>query len=617
MRMKCVDCEATGLDLRDELKSIQVWEGKKGRSYKFPEDKELFLRNEKKDLEDPNVIKIIHNFEYDGPMIFWHTGVLITRVGDTKLQESIILGIGMQENNFFGKDPKYSTNLYETLKRRKIAVLDKTITALYYDPLQYQRYVEVYGKKKVAEMQDKYGMDDVKYLTELYLQQEEDIRELQLENVQWLENETAEVTAIMKINGIGCDEQMWYEIADETQAKYDEIWNSLPSHVSWSSPVQVKKFFARRGIRIKSYKEFWNPDKSVKKKWLGLDPDLDKFFEMQKLYKAITSYGIGWLTNKYDRPTIFDDGRVRCQMNQIVDTGRYSSQNPNLQQLPSKLRHRNAFRAAKGWTFCIGDYRGQELGIIAIGAKDQSWIKAMLRGDDVHSVQGAKLYNTKYNDDGYWKSIGEKGCTFPKKCECPKHNKLRRPVKDINFGLAYGKGLEALAEDMNCSIDEAADMTKLWYRASPDIKRWLDSQGKAGVKYRETFTFAPFYRRRVLLEDEEYRRRNQGKNTPIQGTGGDILKLALVRLYKYIRKHKLQDRVKIVLCVHDEIITEARHDFAEEWSVIMKRIMDKAAEYVLEEPVVTTDPFINKFWPFKDQNLKGYNKFTGKLKQAA
>jgi DNA polymerase-1 len=629
MRILCVDSETKGLDLRDEVKTIQVWEGKKGREYKIPEQKKEFLRDCKKDFEDPKVVKVIHSSEFDVPMIFWWTGVLIENICDTKLQESVILGIGMQRTRSTEKDPRWSTSLDLTLRRRKIAELNKEHRTLFYDKIALQRYMEVYGEEEVEKIKTKYGMDDVKYLTDLYLQQQEDIRELQLENVAWLENNCAEVTAIMRINGIGFNEHTWIEIADDTQAKYDELWNSLPAHINWASNQQVKKFFGKRGIRIKTYKDFWDKTTGeIKHKWLGLDDDLDNFLKMQKMYKAITSYGHGWLTNKYGRPTVFDDNRVRANFSQIVDTGRYSMDNPNLQQLPAKLRHRNAFQAAPGWVFCISDYTGQELGIIAIGANDQDWINAMLKKHDVHMVQGAKLYNTKYNNPDYWKSIGEPGCIFPKKCKCLKHNKLRRPVKDINFGIAYGKGADALAEDMKCSVEEAQEMIDIWYKASPEIKSWLTKNGKHGIKFREAFTLPPFERRRELLEDEDWRRRNQGKNTPVQGTGGDIIKLALVRMWKYIRKHKLQDRVKIVLSVHDEIITEVREDFAKEWMPIMQRIMDKAAEYVLELPVVTTEPFTNWFWPSKkqldefgtefiDQAMPKRKVVQSKLKQAA
>jgi DNA polymerase-1 len=166
---------------------------------------------------------------------------------------------------------------------------------------------------------------------------------------------------------------------------------------------------------------------------------------------------------------------------------------------------------------------------------------------------------------------------------------------------------------MGCTTEEASQKIREYKKVIPNITRWLNKNGSYGVNFKETYTLKPYRRRRTLHEEEEWRRRNQGKNTPVQGTGGDILKLALCKIDRYIRKHKLQDKVKLVLCVHDEIITECRKEYAKTWLPIMKKLMDDAALYVLKLPVVTTDPFINKFWPYKDQDLSQYNK----LKKAA
>src|SRR5690606_23856203 len=302
--------------------------------------------------------------------------------------------------------------------------------------------------------------------------------------------------------------------------------------------------------------------------------------------QQISKYGSGWLTNKQDYPTIHTDGRVRSSFSQIVSTGRYSNENPNLQQLPGKTKHRNAFIPSKGCKFVIGDYTGQELGIMAVGAGEKVWIKAMERGDDIHSVMGQVLHGEEK-----WKSLAEKGCTFPKKCNCKEHKAIRRPVKDLNFGLAYGKGPDALAEDMEMRVRDARKLIRKYKSKIPAITKWLDKNGKNGVYSKEAFTLPPFERRRELkMEPEEWRRRNQGKNTPVQGTGGDILKLALVLMYKYIRDNDLEDTVWIVLCVHDEIITECTAEYAETWRKEMKEIMEIASTYVTKYHVIKTDP---------------------------
>jgi DNA polymerase-1 len=601
LRWLAVDCETTGLDgvcpdnTRDKLRTIQVWEGKKGRILRTPAE----WASLKKDFEDPLVIKIIHSSEFDIPFIYMWTGILIRNVWDTKLMESVILGVGMQRNAVYGSDPRWTTSLAGTLKRRKIAVLDKGVRDTYGDPLWEQRYVEAYGKDKLKQMRDKYDLDDVKYLPMLMQQQIEDLEELDLMKVAVLENKCAEATAQFKINGIGFSTKKWLQIENENIKKAEEIKSKLPAHISWTSPAQVKKYFGKKGIQIKSYKDFWNPDGSTKKEWLGLHPHLDLFFELQNTQSQISKYGTGWLTNKFNYPTVHVDSRVRAGFSQIVSTGRYSCENPNLQQLPSKTKHRNAFVASKGCSFCIGDYTGQELGIMAAGAGEKIWIDAMKRGEDIHSVMGAVLHGMEK-----WKSLAEKGCTYPQKCECPEHKKIRRPVKDLNFGLAYGKGPDALAVDMGMKTRHARQLIKTYKGKTPAITKWLEKNGKYAVIHKETFTLPPFNRRRELsLEPEEWRRRNQGKNTPVQGTGGDILKLALVLIWEYICKYELHDTVYLLLSVHDEIITECDDKYIRTWRVVMKQLMEMASLYVTKEPVIKTDPECSKFWPYKDQDL--------------
>lgn len=581
MRIIGLDTETSGLDpWRDRLLMVQTWEGRSGKVTTKLKDW-LKLKN---DLENPKVVKIIHSSEFDVPFIYAHTGIATTNIWDTKLIESVILGIGMQENRSTSDDPKWSTSLKHTLKRRGIADIDKDV-----------RETFIGHTGPLSKEQIEYGLDDVKYLEQLMKQQIEDLQELDLVEVADLENNCAEVVAWMRIHGIRLNKKKWIQIAKDTESKYNELKESLPAHVSWTSPAQVKKFFGRKGIIINSYSDFWTTTGEIKKEWIGVNPILDRFLQMQKLYKAVTSYGMGWLTNKWGYDTVHPDGRVRANFNQIVDTGRFSCYNPNLQQLPSKLQHRTAFEAEPGWELCIGDYTGQELGIMAVGAKEQDWIDAMIKGHDVHSVMGAKLIG-----ESNWNKMAEKDCKFPFKCKCPKHLAERRPVKDLNFGLAYGKGAAALAEDMGLTVEQASNKIRNYKKVIPAITRWLNKNGNYGVTFSEAYTLPPFNRRRRLLESEEWRRRNQGKNTPVQGTGGDILKLALVKMFQYIRKNKLQDKVRILLCIHDEIITEVRIDYKKKWQKEMKSIMEEASTYVTVQPVIKTDPFLSKNWPLKD-----------------
>lgn len=561
-KLVSIDIETTGLNLVSEsILSVQSLSQGKAVIAKKP-DKKLV-----KMLESDSYEKIIHNAVFDSSWIQRHFDVRIRNIWDTKLMEAIILGVGYQR----AKDlyDEWSTSLGAVLKRRKIANLDKSI-----------RETFIGHRGKLTKEQEEYALDDVRYLEELRRQQKADIKRLGIEKLAWLENKTVEVVARMKVVGIGFNEKVWLKIAKKNSQMYNSILKDMPTHVNWNSHIQIKKFFGRKGIRIDSLSDL----DTMK----GQHTILDMLIELRKYHKKVTTYGEGWLINsKSGLPTVDPDHRVRCDFEQIIQTGRFSSSNPNLQQLPSDGEHRAAFVPKKGYKFIIGDFTGQELGIMAAAAKEPKWITAMEKNDDVHVVMGRELYGQEWDD------AGVKGCTFPKKCKCPEHNSMRKKIKDLNFGLAYGKGPKALAIDMGLTDQEAFVLIRQYKRKIPNITKWLEHNGRVAVARSESRTLPPFNRYRNLeLEGEDWRKRNQGKNTPVQGTGADILKLAMVKIFDYIAKHNLFGKIEIVLTVHDEIVVECIDKLAKKFSVVMKQLMEEAAFEILQYKVVKTTPVI-------------------------
>jgi DNA polymerase I-like protein with 3'-5' exonuclease and polymerase domains len=513
---------------------------------------------------------------FDIPWIYYHTGILVTSVWDTKLVEAVILGTGVI--NTTGLKEQYSTSLLNCLNRRGIANLDKSVRG---------SFIGETGRLNAEQI--KYAIDDVRYLEELYKAQCKDLNRLNLNEVANLENQVVEVTAHMKLSGIEFDKSAWMTIAEENKLLYKQCLEKLPPHINWNSPKQVKDFFGRKGVRIDSLSDI----DQIKSD----NPYLHLFKQVRKYYKMTTTYGESWLINKQKEPTVCDDNRIRCDFEQIISTGRFSCSNPNLQQIPKVGPYRQCFVARKGWTLCVGDFTGQELGIMAAAAGEQSWIDAMTNDKDVHSVMGQLLYGK------VWDDAAESDCTFPYKCSCPKHKPLRTNAKNLNFGLAYGKGPAALSIDLNLSVNESIQLIRKYKSKIPAITRWLIRNGNEAVKNKSIRTLPPYNRLRNLeLEPEEWRRQNQGKNTPVQGTGGDMLKLSLVYLYDYVRKNNLQDVVKIVLVVHDEIISEVKNNYAKKWQKIKKQLMEQAALDILKHPVVKTNPYLNTKWTEPNEN---------------
>ncbi len=194
-----------------------------------------------------------------------------------------------------------------------------------------------------------------------------------------------------------------------------------------------------------------------------------------------------------------------------------------------------------------------------------------------------------------WREADEKG-----------KKKLRTNVKTINFGLAYGMGPFKLANTLQISTEEAQILIDKYFSVFPSIKKFLNSLGNYGKRYGHIKTFAPFRRIRwfedwfpgmgfssgdmkVLGSIER-----ASKNTPIQGTGADMTKLALAFLRKRIQDDNLP--VKLVMTVHDQIDTMCPTDYSTEWSEILSYEMERAAELILNNKLLKAEPSINSKW---------------------
>ena len=342
--------------------------------------------------------------------------------------------------------------------------------------------------------------------------------------------------------------------------------------------------------------------------------DLEEFKDTSKL---ITAFGEEWL-NKYVEP----DGRVRTDFKQIVSTGRTSSSNPNMQQIPAKEsvgnKYRNAFIPPTGWKFVSSDYVSQELIVIAYLSKDPVWQEALSKGQDLHSIAAEMVFADK------WKYAADKDCAFyakkpdgtlaKEKCKCKKHKYMRNGVKTINFGLAYGMSEFKLASTLRIPVPEAKQLIIDYFKAFPGIGKLLDYLGRFGVTKGYIQTIWPFYRKRWFPYWKHYTRyidehlmgiqyhgglgeiERASKNMPIQGTSSDTMKLAAVLIYNYIHDNNLTDKVKMVMQVHDQVDTIAVADYAETWSKKLTELMEDAARFIIPTGILKSDTTITERW---------------------
>lgn len=370
--------------------------------------------------------------------------------------------------------------------------------------------------------------------------------------------------------------------------QHDFMVEANTSTISWTSGKQAL------GVLNIIYPKL----KSVSKEALSDcdHPIIEAYHDFLNTTKLKTTYG-----EKFIEEHVDSDGRVRTNFNQVLNTGRVSSSKPNIQNIPAKEsvgnRYRNAFIADEGWKFVDSDYKSQEAVLVASFSGDKVWLEAVTNEEDLHSVCAEVVFQDKWKDAAdsdcwyYYGGIDKKGnIVKPKsKCNCKKHKTLRTLVKTINFGLVYGMSKYKLAATAKVSLEEAQETIDRYFAAFPGISGILAAFGAYGVRNGFIMTSKPFLRRRYYdyWEGNQHDRKIMGKieraskNMPFQGTSGDITKLALCLMYWYTKDNNLWDKVKLVCQVHDQLTTNVRDDYIDEWLVIMDKCMCDAADFIL------------------------------------
>lgn len=557
-------------------------------------------------LESGDYMKIIHRSEYDGPYCALNINIWFKNIWDSQQMEVVINGIRVAKAASIEMQEAYSSALLHTYPRYGYAAPDKEVRNSFID-----RPLGIPFKK----VEEKYMLYDVEYLNEIQQMQEASLHEFGQWEVALLENKLAEKIISMRARGIGFDSDLWKKIAEENTAEYKKRIAKLPNMVeNWNSPAQVKAFFKKLGIPVASYKDIYKVYLKTRNKTLA------EVIWAKELAKSVSTYGMNWFEDGY----IDEDGRVRYSIDQIIDTGRMAVSDPPLQQMPGtdiknqqrqraiKMiieqlglkgrlipQHRRAFVPGPGKIFVIGDFSGQEMGIMAAASGEELWINAMLRGEDIHALTASLLYQRE------WPAAAEKGCRFPFKCDCKGHKALREPTKILNFMLAYGGGPSKFAEDTGIDENTAIMIVSRYKKVIPKVTAWLEKNGRDGVNTGFSYSADPYRRHRRLHGEEEWQIRNQGKNTPVQGAGGNMLKLAMI---------SVPDEYHIALIVHDEIILEV--DFKQRFAAAkaLKKIMEDSANYITGiKGLVKVEPRIAKSWMKDDEDVILQN--NGKFKK--
>jgi DNA polymerase-1 len=296
----------------------------------------------------------------------------------------------------------------------------------------------------------------------------------------------------------------------------------------------------------------------------GEYPIVADILEYRQLTKLKSTYADGLFGY------IREDGRIHTSFNQtITATGRLSSTEPNLQNIPMRIELgrliRKAFYPKEGYVFVDADYSQIELRVLAHMSGDEKLIEAYRQAQDIHRITASQVFHIPFEEVT---------------------DIQRRNAKAVNFGIVYGISSFGLSQDLSISKKEAAEYIERYFETYPKIKTFLDGLVEDAKK--SGYAVTMFGRRRPVpeLSSSNFMQRSFGEriamNSPIQGTAADIIKIAMIRVHDRILNEQLKSR--LILTVHDELLVETARDEEEEIIKILTEEMQGAAnlDVVLE-----------------------------------
>ena len=371
------------------------------------------------------------------------------------------------------------------------------------------------------------------------------------------------VLARMQAEGICADKQRLLDFGVELEGKMKElegrIYELAGKQFNIGSPKQLSVvLFEELGLKGgKKTRTGWSTDAETLEKLKDQHELIPAVLDWRKVSKLKSTYVEG-LTK-----TIEADGRIRSTFRQTVTaTGRLSSADPNLQNLPVRREDgseiRRCFTARPGWVLVDADYSQIELRVLAHVADDAAMQEAFASGEDFHAVTASQVFHVPLAE------------VTPK---------LRSAAKAVNFGIVYGISAWSLADDIKVSNAEAQGFIDAYLARYTGVKQYMDSV-KADAE-QNGFVTTIYGRKRAIpeLKASNFNLRSFGQraamNTPIQGAAADIIKLAMIRVDRRLRQEGLQAR--LILQVHDELIVEAPENERETVTLLLKEEMEAAA----------------------------------------
>lgn len=497
-------------------------------------------------LMNPQMIKWVYDVKAIKVFLLWH-GLDLHGVDFDLLLSAYLI------NSHLGK---------EEFKR--------IVSAFDYEDILYDDVVYGRGAKKALpekEIYERHIVSKAKAILELRESQLKTLKDQeQLELLTELEIPLAEVLAEMEYQGLTVDPKELDEQAKDLTMRIktieDEIIDLAGENFNIGSPKQLGEIlFDRLNLpNGKKTKTGYSTSAEVLNELKSYHPIVDKILDYRQLTKLYSTYIEGIKNN------LFEDGKVHTiYMQALTTTGRLSSLDPNLQNIPIRTEEgrkiRKLFIPQENHVFLGADYSQIELRVLASMANVKSLIEAFNNDLDIHTKTAQDVFHVDVVTSDQ-----------------------RRAAKAVNFGIIYGIGAWSLSEDIKVTPKEAQAFIDRYLSIYPEIKDYMENIVLFAKEHDYVETLMK--RRRYIpeLKSPVFTQRAFGErtalNAPIQGSAADILKKAMVDLYRYLKENKKKSR--ILLQVHDELILEVPHDEVEEMKNVVPKMMGQAMKLKVE-----------------------------------
>lgn len=378
-----------------------------------------------------------------------------------------------------------------------------------------------------------------------------------------IEMPLVEVLSEMQYNGMKCDSEELAKFGISLKERLNQLTNEIYEIAGEEFNINSTKqlgviLFEKLGLKAKKKtKNGYSTSEEVLNSLIDDNPIIEKILEYRGLMKLNSTYVDG-LIPYINKKT----GRIHSYFHQtITATGRISSTNPNLQNIPARDEFgkniKKAFKPEKGYVYIDADYSQVELRVLAHISGDENMIRAFNNDEDIHREVASKVFDVPFE-------------------EVTKEQRSR--AKAVNFGIVYGITSFGLAKQIGASRKQAQEYIDNYLEKYSGIKAFMEESVEMAKQngYVETL----FGRRRNVpeLKSSNFMMREFGKrvamNTPIQGTAADIMKIAMNNVYKELKAKNID--AKLILQVHDELLIEASEKDAEETKNILKNCMENA-----------------------------------------